>query len=54
MTGRFAAKFGGELDALGFATAQGSARLSQANVPEADFSQGEQRFVDLRHRPGKK
>src|SRR4051812_22536815 len=47
--GGFAAEFGGELDPLGFAAAQGGAGLPEADVAETDFSEGEAGFVDLRN-----
>src|SRR5438445_5170752 len=50
---RLTAQFSRQFDALGFAAAQGGARLAKTEVTKPDFSQCQQRIVDLRHRAEK-
>jgi hypothetical protein len=47
--GVFAAEFGGELEALGFAAGEGGAGLAEAEVAEADFGERGADVVDAGH-----
>src|SRR5690349_1250542 len=47
--GRLPAQFGGQLDTLGLAATQRSARLTQADVAKSYLCQRQERIINLRH-----